>query len=59
MVKKKQVFDNRKMSELTENCDRLASSYWKLEASSRERGYELWLKEVKKVKHFVDIYVSK
>jgi len=44
---------------MSNKCDDLAASYWRGEASSREQGYELWLKEVKKVSHFIDVFVKK
>jgi len=44
---------------MSNKCDELATSYWKGEASSREQGYKLWLKEVKKVSHFIDIFKKK
>ena len=50
---------NRKVLQISNKCDELATSYWKGEASSRKQGYELWLKEVKKVSHFIDIFNKK
>ena len=50
---------NRKVLNMSNKCDDLAASYWKLGASDREKGYELWLKEVKKVSHFIDVFVKK
>ena len=45
--------------QLMRKCDDLAASYWRGEASSRKQGYELWLKEVKKVSHFIDVFKKK
>jgi len=50
---------NRKVLQMSNKCDDLAASYWRGEASSREQGYELWLKEVKKVSHFIDVFNKK
>jgi hypothetical protein len=47
------------MLQMSNKCDDLATSYWKGEASNREQGYELWLKEVKKISHFIDIFNKK
>ena len=44
---------------LMRECNDLASRYYKLEASDRQQGYELWLKKVKKVAHFIDIFKEK
>lgn len=38
--------------------DDLAARYWRLEASSRERGYIEWQNEVKKVAKNIEIYES-
>jgi hypothetical protein len=45
--------------QLMRDADDAAASYWKLEASSREQGYEMWLKQVKKVSHFIDVFKCK
>ena len=50
---------NRKVTQMTQECDNLATRYWRGEASSREQGYELWLKKVKKVSHFIDVFKKK
>jgi hypothetical protein len=44
---------------MTQECDNLATRYWRGETSSKEQGYELWLKEVKKVSHFIDVFKKK
>ena len=48
-----------KVTQMTQECDNLATRYWRGEASSKEQGYELWLKEVKKVSHFIDVFKKK
>ena len=50
---------DRNVTQMTQECDKLATRYWRREASSREQGYELWLKEVKKVSHFIDVFKKK
>jgi len=40
-------------------CDDQAASYWKQAARDREKGYELWMKKVKKVSHFIDVFKKK
>ena len=50
---------SRKLLQMSNKCDDLAASYWKGEASSREQGYELWLKQVQKVSHFIDVFKKK
>ena len=49
---------SKKIEEMTKGCDKIATDHWKLAASDREQGYEKWIKEVKKVAHFVDIYTK-
>jgi hypothetical protein len=49
----------RKVAEMTQECDNLATRYWRGEASSREQGYEMWLKQVKKISHFIDVYAKR
>ena len=39
--------------------DDLAARYWRLEASSRERGYIEWQNEVKKVAKNIKLYEDK
>lgn len=36
--------------------DEAATNYWKLAASDRDKGYELWMKKVKKVSEFIDVF---
>lgn len=59
MSRREDYKTQRKVAQMTQECDNLATRYWRLEASSRERGYEAWLRQVKKVSDFIDIYVSK
>jgi len=47
------------ITQLMRECDNQAASYWKLGASDRDLGYELWLKKVKKVSHFIDVFNKK
>jgi len=58
-MKQEKIFYNRKIENMTRTCDDLAARHWKLEASDRDLGYELWLKEVKKISHFIDIFKRK
>lgn len=48
-----------KVKEMTDECDSLAASYWRLEASGRGRGYKLWLNQIKKTVDFIDVYEKK
>ena len=48
-----------KIKQLMRECDKQAASYWKGEASDREKGYELWMKKVQKVSHFIDVFKKK
>jgi len=48
-----------KFKQLMRECDDQAASYWKQATSDREKGYDLWLKEVKKVSHFIDVFKKK
>ena len=45
--------------QLMRECDDQAASYWKQAASDREKGYELWIKKVQKVSHFIDVFKKK
>jgi len=47
---------NRKVLQMSNRCDELATRYWQLGASDREQGYNLWLTEIKKVGHFIDVF---
>ena len=47
------------IKQLMREADEAASRYWKLGASDREKGYELWMKEVKKVSHFINVFKKK
>ena len=49
----------QKKRQLMREADEAATSYWKLAASDREKGYELWMKKVKKVSHFIDVFKKK
>ena len=49
----------RKVAQMTQECDNLATRYWRGEARSREQGYEMWLKQVKKISHFIDVYAKR
>lgn len=58
-MRREKLFCDKKLQNMTRTCDDLAARHWKLEASDRDLGYELWLKEVKKVSHFIDIFKRK
>ena len=45
--------------QLMRECDDQAASYWKQAARDREKGYELWMKKVQKVSHFIDVFKKK
>jgi len=47
------------ITQLMRECDDQAASYWRLAASDREKGYELWIKKVQKVSHFIDVFKKK
>lgn len=49
----------QKKRQLMREVDEAATNYWKLAASDRERGYELWMKKVKKVSEFIDVFKKK
>ena len=49
----------QKKRQLMREADEAATNYWKLAASDREQGYELWMKKVKKVSHFIDVFKKK
>ena len=40
-------------------CDKAANDYWNLPLEKRDEGYELWMKKVKKVSEFIDVYKKK
>jgi hypothetical protein len=46
----------KKIEQMNRRCDELAARHWRLGASDRELGYNLWLTEVKKVSHFIDVF---
>ena len=48
-----------KVTQMTQDCDNLATHYWRLEASDREREYNLWLNQVKKTVDFISVYEKK
>ncbi len=47
---------NKQISQLSDKCDKLATQCKDLAAGDRQKGYEIWLKEVKKIRHFVDVF---
>jgi len=47
------------ITQLMRECDDQAASYWKQAARDREKGYELWMKKVQKVSHFIDVFKKK
>ena len=48
-----------KVAQMTQDCDNLATHYWRLGASDREREYNLWLNQVKKTVDFISVYEKK
>ena len=44
---------NLEITQLTRECDDLAASYWRLEASGRGQAYEKWLKKVSQVSDII------
>ena len=50
---------SRKLTQLTMEADEVAAWHWRLAARDREKGYEQWLKKVKKISHFVDVFKKK
>ena len=50
---------NQKKTQLQAECDQAANDYWKLPLEKRDEGYELWMKKVKKVVEFIDVYKKK
>lgn len=49
----------QKKRQLMREVDEAATNYWKLAASDRDKGYELWMKKVKKVSEFIDVFKKK
>ena len=41
--------------QLIRECDDIAASHWKLEASSRGQSYQKWLKQIKKTVDFIEL----
>lgn len=50
---------NQKKTQLMSECDKAANDYWNLPLEKRDEGYELWMKKVKKVSEFIDVYKKK
>ena len=50
---------NQKKAQLQREADQAANDYWNLPLEKRDEGYELWLKKVKKVVEFIDVYKKK
>jgi hypothetical protein len=42
-----------------QQCDDLATSYWKLGASDRELAYRLWKNQVQKTVDFIKVFEKK
>ena len=49
----------QKKTQLMREADEAATNYWKLAASDRDKGYELWMKKVKKCSEFIDVFKKK
>jgi hypothetical protein len=49
----------QKKTQLMREADEAATNYWKLDARDRDKGYELWMKKVKKVSEFIDVFKKK
>jgi hypothetical protein len=47
------------LTQLMRECDDQAASYWKQAARDRDKGYEEWMKKVRKVSHFIDVFKKK
>ena len=45
---------NLKISQLTRECDDLATRHWQLEASGRGQAYLEWLQKVRQVSDIID-----
>jgi len=45
---------NHRITQLTQECDNLATRFWQLEASGRGRGYLEWLQKVKQVSEIIE-----
>ena len=50
---------NQKKTQLQAECYKAANDYWDLPLEKRDKGYELWMKKVKKVVEFIDVYKKK
>jgi hypothetical protein len=48
-----------KVEQMTRECDELAASYWRQEASGRELAYKLWKNQVQKTVDFISVYEKK
>ena len=48
----------QKKTQLMREADEAATNYWKLDARV-DKGYELWMKKVKKVSEFIDVFKKK
>lgn len=50
---------NSVIRENLRKCDDLASQHWEMELKDREKGYELWLKQVAKTCEFIRLFKNK
>lgn len=48
-----------KVKKMTRECDDLAASYWRREASDRGLAYKLWKNQIKKTVDFIEVYEKK
>ena len=47
------------VKQLTRECDDLAASFWRQEASGRGQSYKKWLNQVKKTVDFIKVFEKK
>ena len=50
---------DRVIAQLTRECDDLAASFWRQEASGRELAYRLWKNQVQKTVDFIKVFEKK
>ena len=55
----KDIKFNRTVAQKTQDCDNLATSYWKQGASSEGLAYKLWKNQVEKTVDFIKVYEKK
>ena len=55
----KDIKFNRTLAQITQECDNLAASYWRREASDEGLAYKLWKNQVEKTVDFIKVYEKK